>query len=130
MCAQASRSGRESIPGFRCTTRSDAGECRPGVVSEHGEGRKSPSVSSRVGSIFTNLLSLLRNRATPKTQSALREAMQEKLSPVAIVSSVWKRTVFLFDGTQRTPLEMEGPSTVDGGQLDRFLFKLRGLSRT
>jgi MoxR-like ATPase len=77
----------------------------------------------RKGPIFANIvLADEINRATPKTQSALLEAMQEHRV------SVGKRThvldePFVVLATQN-PLEMEGTYPLPEAQLDRFFFKL------
>jgi MoxR-like ATPase len=77
----------------------------------------------RKGPIFANIvLADEVNRATPKTQSALLEAMQEHRV------SVGKRThvldePFVVLATQN-PLEMEGTYPLPEAQLDRFFFKL------
>jgi MoxR-like ATPase len=62
------------------------------------------------------------NRATPKTQSALLEAMQERSVTVAGVSHALPRP-FLVMATQN-PLEQEGTYPLPEAQLDRFFFKL------
>jgi len=75
------------------------------------------------GPVFTNfLLADEVNRATPKTQSALLEAMQER------TVTVGKRTYslpqpFSVLATQN-PLEMEGTFPLPEAQIDRFAFKL------
>jgi len=62
------------------------------------------------------------NRATPKTQSALLEAMQEK--SVTVAGTTYRLTPpFSVMGTQN-PLEMDGTYPLPEAQLDRFLFKL------
>ena len=77
----------------------------------------------RKGPVFANIvLADEINRATPKTQSALLEAMQEHRV------SVGKKTFtldepFVVLATQN-PLEMEGTYPLPEAQLDRFLFKL------
>ncbi len=63
------------------------------------------------------------NRATPKTQSALLEAMQEGTVTVGRTTHPL-RSPFLVLATQN-PLEMEGTYPLPEAQLDRFLFKLR-----
>ena len=77
----------------------------------------------RAGPIFANLvLADEVNRATPKTQSALLEAMQEHAVTVGGV----RRTLpepFLVAATQN-PIEMAGTSPLPEAQLDRFLLKL------
>ncbi|MBI4602554.1 MAG: MoxR family ATPase, partial [Planctomycetes bacterium] len=62
------------------------------------------------------------NRATPKTQSALLEAMQER--SVTVGGTMYKLTPpFFVIGTQN-PLEMDGTYPLPEAQLDRFFFKL------
>ncbi len=79
--------------------------------------------SFRAGPVFANLvLADEVNRATPKTQSALLEAMQERTVTVGGVSRPLPRP-FLVMATQN-PLEMEGTYSLPEAQLDRFLFKL------
>lgn len=63
------------------------------------------------------------NRATPKTQSALLEAMQEYAVTVAGVSYPLDRPFFVL--ATQNPIEMEGTYPLPEAQLDRFLFKLR-----
>jgi MoxR-like ATPase len=62
------------------------------------------------------------NRATPKTQSAVLEAMQERTVSVARTTHELPRP-FLVLATQN-PLEMEGTYPLPEAQLDRFLFKV------
>ena len=62
------------------------------------------------------------NRATPKTQSALLEAMQEQAVTVSGVRHELPRP-FMVLATQN-PIEMEGTYPLPEAQLDRFLFKL------
>ena len=75
------------------------------------------------GPIFSNLvLADEINRATPKTQSALLEAMQEK----TITSGTMTYSLdppFLVMATQN-PIEMEGTYPLPEAQLDRFLMKI------
>ena len=75
------------------------------------------------GPIFCNvLLADEINRATPKTQSALLEAMQER----AVTASGTRYALpapFVVLATQN-PLEMEGTYPLPEAQLDRFLFKV------
>jgi MoxR-like ATPase len=93
-----------------------------GVVQENGDGRK--SLGFQPGPIFTNLLLADEiNRATPKTQSALLEAMQEKQVTVAHTSHQLEEPFFVM--ATQNPLEMEGTYPLPEAQLDRFLFKLR-----
>lgn len=74
------------------------------------------------GPVFANLLLADEvNRATPKTQSALLEAMQERRVTVAGETRPLPRP-FLVMATQN-PLEMEGTYPLPEAQLDRFLLK-------
>jgi len=75
------------------------------------------------GPVFTNLLLVDEiNRATPKTQSALLEAMQEH-SVTAGGKHYPLAEPFFVIGTQN-PLEMEGTYPLPEAQLDRFFFKV------
>ncbi|MEI8257161.1 MAG: MoxR family ATPase, partial [Deltaproteobacteria bacterium] len=62
------------------------------------------------------------NRATPKTQSALLEAMQEQ--SVTVAKKTWKLDPPFFVLATQNPLEMEGTYPLPEAQLDRFFFKL------
>src|ERR1700730_19338328 len=76
------------------------------------------------GPVFANvLLADEINRATPKTQSALLEAMQEQ--HVTVAGTTYPvDDPFLVLATQN-PIEMEGTYPLPEAQLDRFFFKLR-----
>lgn len=75
------------------------------------------------GPVFTNLLLADEiNRATPKTQSALLEAMGEKTVTVGKVTYEMSKP-FMVLATQN-PIEQEGTYPLPEAQLDRFLFKL------
>jgi MoxR-like ATPase len=75
------------------------------------------------GPIFTNLLLADEiNRATPKVQSALLEAMQEHQVSVARERHRLDPPFFVL--ATQNPLEMEGTYPLPEAQLDRFLFKL------
>ncbi len=63
------------------------------------------------------------NRATPKTQSALLEAMQELSVTVGGVHHSLERPFFVL--ATQNPIEMEGTYPLPEAQLDRFLFKLK-----
>jgi len=78
----------------------------------------------RPGPIFTNLLLADEiNRATPKTQSALLEAMQE--SQVTVEGERFPlEAPFLVIATQN-PIELEGTYPLPEAQLDRFLMRLQ-----
>jgi MoxR-like ATPase len=75
------------------------------------------------GPVFANLLLADEiNRATPKTQSALLEAMQEHQVSVARERHQLEPPFFVL--ATQNPLEMEGTYPLPEAQLDRFLFKL------
>lgn len=75
------------------------------------------------GPVFTNILLADEiNRATPKTQSALLEAMQERHATVAGTSHPLPLPFFVL--ATQNPLEMEGTYPLPEAQLDRFLLKL------
>jgi len=91
------------------------------VVVEDEAGRK--TFSFQKGPVFTQvLLADEINRATPKTQSALLEAMQEKAVTVAGTRHKLEPPFFVL--ATQNPLEMEGTYPLPEAQLDRFLFKL------
>ncbi len=77
----------------------------------------------QAGPIFTNLLLADEiNRATPKTQSALLEAMQEHSVTVAEETYQLEEPFFVL--ATQNPLEMEGTYPLPEAQLDRFFFKV------
>src|SRR5262245_45680075 len=91
------------------------------VVVEDEAGKK--HFSFQKGPVFTQvLLADEINRATPKTQSALLEAMQEKAVTVAGQRHALEPPFFVL--ATQNPLEMEGTYPLPEAQLDRFLFKL------
>jgi len=76
------------------------------------------------GPIFANIvLADEINRATPKTQSALLEAMQEQSVTIAKTTYTLDKPFFVL--ATQNPLEMEGTYPLPEAQLDRFLFKLK-----
>jgi MoxR-like ATPase len=76
------------------------------------------------GPIFASILLADEiNRATPKTQSALLEGMQEGSVTVGGVSRPLPAPFFVL--ATQNPIEMEGTYPLPEAQLDRFLFKLR-----
>ncbi len=75
------------------------------------------------GPIFANLvLADEINRATPKTQSALLEAMQERAVTVAKETRPLPQPFFVL--ATQNPIELEGTYPLPEAQLDRFFFKL------
>lgn len=78
----------------------------------------------QTGPIFTHILLADEvNRATPKTQSALLEGMQEQSVTAGGTSRPLPRPFFVL--ATQNPIEMEGTYPLPEAQLDRFLFKLR-----
>jgi MoxR-like ATPase len=91
------------------------------ILEETEDGRR--EFRFQPGPVFTNLLLADEiNRATPKTQSALLEAMQERTVTVANRSYPLEPP-FMVLATQN-PIEMEGTYPLPEAQLDRFLFKV------
>lgn len=75
------------------------------------------------GPIFANLILADEiNRATPKTQSALLEAMQEHTVTVMGVSRKMKEPFFVL--ATQNPVEQDGTYPLPEAQMDRFMFKL------
>jgi MoxR-like ATPase len=90
------------------------------IIVEEGGERK---FRFQPGPIFSNLvLADEINRATPKTQSALLEAMQEHRVTVAKQQYVLSEPFFVL--ATQNPLEMEGTYPLPEAQLDRFFFKI------
>lgn len=91
------------------------------MIVESPEGRR--VFEFQKGPVFTQILLADEiNRATPKTQSALLETMQEGTITVAGTRYELKKP-FLVMATQN-PIEQEGTYPLPEAQLDRFLFKL------
>ena len=92
------------------------------IVQEHAHG--GTSFEFQPGPIFANIvLADEINRATPRTQSALLEAMQE-MSVSAGKTTYALEQPFLVLATQN-PLEMEATYPLPEAQVDRFFFKVR-----
>ncbi len=90
------------------------------IVESGGERR----FEFQTGPIFANLvLADEINRATPKTQSALLEAMQEQ--SVTVGKTTYPLSPPFFVLATQNPIEMEGTYPLPEAQLDRFFFKLR-----
>lgn len=84
---------------------------------------KGDSFSFHRGPVFANVvLADEVNRATPKTQSALLEAMQEHQVTLSGVTHPLPRPFFVM--ATQNPIEMEGTYPLPEAQLDRFLFKV------
>ena len=91
------------------------------MIVERDDGRK--VFEFQKGPIFTQIcLADEINRATPKTQSALLETMQEGTVTVAGNRFVLDQPFFVL--ATQNPIEQEGTYPLPEAQLDRFLFKL------
>jgi MoxR-like ATPase len=91
------------------------------VIVEDGGGGK--RFEFQKGPLFANIvLADEINRATPKTQSALLEAMSE--GSVTVAKQTYKLEKPFFVLATQNPLEMEGTYPLPEAQLDRFFFKL------
>jgi MoxR-like ATPase len=90
------------------------------VIQESETGRQ---FTFQAGPVFANLvLADEINRATPKTQSALLEAMQERTVTAGNRTRALPDPFFVL--ATQNPIELEGTYPLPEAQLDRFLFKL------
>ncbi|MBQ3620992.1 MAG: AAA family ATPase, partial [Methanosarcinaceae archaeon] len=90
------------------------------ILEERGGSK---SFRFEKGPVFTNILLADEiNRASPKTQSALLEAMQEK--QVTVSGSTYKLEKPFFVLATQNPIEQEGTYPLPEAQLDRFLLKI------
>ena len=91
------------------------------VIMESPQGRR--SFEFHKGPLFANVvLAEQINRTTPKTQSALLQAMDEESITVSTETFALPRPFFLI--ATQNPLEMEGTYPLPEAQIDRFFFKL------
>src|SRR5438105_4325963 len=91
------------------------------IINESAEGQR--VFSFQPGPLFAQIvLADEINRATPKTQSALLEAMQEH--SVTIGGTIHKLEEPFFVMATQNPIEQEGTYPLPEAQLDRFFFKL------
>jgi MoxR-like ATPase len=91
------------------------------ILEEDDAGRR--HFRFQPGPIFAHLILADEvNRATPKTQSALLEAMQERTVTVAHQTYPLPEPFFVM--ATQNPIEMEGTYPLPEAQVDRFLFKL------
>jgi MoxR-like ATPase len=91
------------------------------IIGEDEEGRR--AMRFQPGPLFANVvLADEINRATPKTQSALLEAMQEHTVTVGETTRALPEPFFVL--ATQNPLEMEGTYPLPEAQLDRFFFKI------
>jgi MoxR-like ATPase len=93
------------------------------IIGYYVYDQKTSSFILKKGPIFTNILLVDEiNRASPRTQSALLEAMQER--QVTIEGEVFKlEEPFMVIATEN-PVEMEGVFPLPEAQLDRFLLRI------
>src|SRR5574342_351616 len=92
------------------------------IIIEDADGRK--HFQFQHGPIFAHILLADEiNRATPNTQSALLEGMQE--GAVTISGTAHRLPQPFFVLATQNPIEMEGTYPLPEAQLDRFIFKLR-----
>ena len=90
-------------------------------IMEEVEGQR--AFRFQQGPVFANLvLADEINRATPKTQSAMLEAMQEK--QVTVANETYDLPAPFFVMATQNPIEQEGTYPLPEAQLDRFLFKI------
>jgi len=130
----------EDVPGLGKTLLSKATakslgcsfhriQCTPDLLPSDITGiqffnQKTGSFEFRPGPIMTNIILVDEiNRATPRTQSALLEAMQEQQITVDM-ETVHLPRPFMLLATQN-PIEQEGTFPLPEAQLDRFLLRLR-----
>lgn len=103
-------------------------QCTPDLLPNDVTGvsiynQKSGTFEFRAGPVFVNILLADEiNRATPRTQSALLEAMQERQVTVDGVTHLLPKP-FMVLATQN-PIEYEGTFPLPEAQLDRFLIRL------
>ena len=91
------------------------------ILQGGDDGRR--AMEFHAGPVFTNLLLADEiNRASPKTQSALLEAMQEH--SVTLLGATRQLPDPFFVLASQNPIELEGTYPLPEAQLDRFLFKL------
>src|SRR5688500_2097293 len=94
------------------------------VLSMDGAGRPGGRFELHQGPIFGQIvLADEINRATPKTQSALLEAMQEHAVTIGGVRHALEEPFFVL--ATENPIEMEGTYPLPEAQLDRFLLKVQ-----
>ncbi len=91
------------------------------ILQQDDHGRR--IMEFHKGPVFTNILLADEiNRASPKTQSALLEAMQER--SVTLMGETMPLPEPFFVLASQNPIELEGTYALPEAQLDRFMFKL------
>lgn len=93
------------------------------VTGAYMYNQREGTFAIRQGPIFTNLLLVDEvNRASPKTQSSLLEAMEEK--QVTIEGTTFKLPTPFMVITTQNPIDIVGTFPLPEAQIDRFMFKL------
>lgn len=93
------------------------------VEAQQGDGREGRAFAFRPGPIFAHfVLADEINRATPRTQSAMLEAMQEGAVTVGRSTHPLPRPFFVL--ATQNPIDLQGTYPLPEAQLDRFFFKL------
>ena len=91
------------------------------IMEEDAQGHR--NFRFQQGPVFANLILADEiNRATPKTQSAMLEAMQEKT--VTVANETYTLPAPFFVMATQNPIEQEGTYPLPEAQLDRFIFKI------
>ena len=91
------------------------------ILQETADSKR--EMTFQPGPVFTNILLADEiNRASPKTQSAMLEAMQER--SVTLMGKTRQLPYPFFVLASQNPIELEGTYPLPEAQLDRFLFKL------
>jgi len=91
------------------------------IITEDEHGRR--QFVFKPGPIFANLILADEiNRATPKTQAALLEAMEER--QITVLDQTYKLRPPFFVLATQNPIELEGTYPLPEAQLDRFLIKI------
>jgi MoxR-like ATPase len=115
-----------SFSRIQCTPDLMPSDITGGAIlwtSPASDGAQSPAFHFQRGPVFAQLLLVDEvNRASPKTQSALLEAMQER-TVTALGESHPLPTPFLVVATEN-PIELEGTYPLPEAQLDRFMLKI------
>ncbi len=112
-----------SYSRIQCTPDLMPADITGTTIIEEAEGGGSKRFRFEPGPVFANIvLADEINRASPKTQSALLEAMQEKQVTVGNKTYALDKPFFIL--ATQNPIEMEGTFPLPEAQLDRFLLKI------
>lgn len=112
-----------SLARIQCTPDLMPADITGSEVLLKANGDDNVRIDFRKGPVFSSMLLVDEiNRTTPKTQSALLEAMQEYQVTCAGVSYQLPRPFWVI--ATQNPIELEGTFPLPEAQLDRFLFKI------